>query len=61
MYSGMLEANGAEVAEWLLSPGFEAKLFSFFPCADIPLASASKVASPTFLLTLLQVFPQIWQ
>ena len=43
MYSGMLEANGAEVIEWLRSPSFESKLFSFFPCTDILPTSANKV------------------
>ena len=43
MYSGMLEASGAEVFEWLRSPSFESKLFSFFPCTDILPTSANKV------------------
>ncbi len=45
MYSGMLEANGGEVTEWLRSPGFESKLFSFFPCTDILPTSANKVCN----------------
>ena len=47
MYSGMLEANGSEVAEWLQGPGFESKLFSFFPCTDVLPSSANKVSFVT--------------
>lgn len=35
MYSGILEASGTDVGTWLLSPTFEEKLFSFFPCTNI--------------------------
>ena len=31
-----LEASGEEFAAWLTSPDFEARLFSYFPCADPP-------------------------
>jgi hypothetical protein len=34
LFSGMLEAPGAAVEEWLLSPEFDAKLFSYFHCTD---------------------------
>jgi len=34
-YSGMLEATGADMAAWLMSGAFEARLFAFFPCTDI--------------------------
>ena len=34
-YTGMLEASGTDVCDWLLSDGFEARLFTFFPCTDI--------------------------
>ena len=34
-YVGLLEAAGADVADWLLSDAFEAQLFAFFPCTDI--------------------------
>lgn len=36
-YSGnpLLEASGEDVANWIQSEIFTAKLFSFFPCADI--------------------------
>lgn len=44
MYAGILEANGEEVGEWLRSPGFEVKLFSFFPCTDILPSVANKVS-----------------
>ena len=43
MYSGMLEANGEDVAEWIRSPGFEYNLFSFFPCTDILPSTANQV------------------
>ena len=43
LYSGMLEAAGPAVEEWLLSPEFEARLFSYFPCTDITPALANKV------------------
>lgn len=43
LYSGMLEATGDAVSEWLLSPNFEARLFSFFPCTDITPNLANKV------------------
>ena len=46
MYSGMLEAGGPAVEEWLLSPEFEARLFSYFPCTDITPALANKVRPP---------------
>lgn len=39
--SGVLEANGADVARWLLSPRFEADLFSAFPCTDIVPSAAN--------------------
>ncbi|CAD7704480.1 unnamed protein product, partial [Ostreobium quekettii] len=41
MYSGVLEVSGSDVRDWLLSPVFEEKLFSFFPCADLPAAVAN--------------------
>lgn len=34
-YTGMLEAPGTDVCEWLLSDNFEARIFTFFPCTDI--------------------------
>jgi len=46
MYSGMLEANGEDVAEWLRSPGFESNMFSFFPCTDILPSTANQVPPP---------------
>ena len=39
MYSGVLEAAGPACEQWLCSPAFEERLFSYFPCAD-PLAAA---------------------
>lgn len=41
-YTGMLEATGADVCDWLLSDGFEARLFTFFPCTDITTAVANQ-------------------
>jgi hypothetical protein len=41
-FSGVLEGRGSDVAKWLQSAGFEAQLFSFFPCSELP----SPVASP---------------
>lgn len=43
MYSGVLEASGKDVAEWLMSPIFEERLFSYFPCADTIPGMANKV------------------
>ncbi|KAK9846531.1 hypothetical protein WJX81_006057 [Elliptochloris bilobata] len=37
-YSGVLEAAGPACEQWLLSPAFEERLFSYFPCADPPAA-----------------------
>lgn len=42
-YTGMLEASGVDVCDWLLSDGFEARLFTFFPCTDILPSVANKV------------------
>ncbi|KAI7837283.1 hypothetical protein COHA_008897 [Chlorella ohadii] len=44
-YTGMLEASGADVCDWLLSDGFEARLFTFFPCTDILPSVANQVKS----------------
>ena len=43
VYSGLLEASGAAVHEWLLSPAFEARLFSFFPCTNLTPSRAKQV------------------
>ena len=43
IYSGTLEASKEAVEEWLLSSGFEAQLFSFFPCTNILPTIANKV------------------
>ena len=43
MYSGVLEAAGPAAEQWLLSPAFEERLFSYFPCADPPAAAGSPV------------------
>ncbi|EFN58079.1 hypothetical protein CHLNCDRAFT_142374 [Chlorella variabilis] len=40
-YSGMLEAAGPDACDWLLGEGFEARLFTFFPCTDITPAVAN--------------------
>ncbi|KAK9815102.1 hypothetical protein WJX73_007516 [Symbiochloris irregularis] len=42
VYSGMLEASGEAVEEWLQSPGFEEQLFCFFPCTDVMPSLANK-------------------
>lgn len=42
MFSGVLEGRSTDVAKWLQSSAFEAQLFSFFPCSELP----SPVASP---------------
>lgn len=42
-YTGMLEASGTDVCDWLLSDGFEARLFTFFPCTDILPSVANQV------------------
>lgn len=39
----MLEATGSDVCDWLLSDGFESRLFTFFPCTDITPSVANKV------------------
>lgn len=41
-YAGMLEASGADACDWLLGDGFEARLFTFFPCTDITPGVANK-------------------
>jgi len=46
-YTGMLEASGADVCDWLLSDGFEARLFTFFPCTDILPSVANQVRDLT--------------
>lgn len=51
LFSGVLEARGSDVAKWLQSQAFEAQLFSFFPCSDLP----SPVASPIRVSALLLV------
>lgn len=43
VYSGVLEAAGPAAEQWLLSPAFEERLFSYFPCADPPAAAGSPV------------------
>jgi hypothetical protein len=45
-YSGMLEASGGDACEWLLSDGFELRLFTFFPCTDITPSAANGSATP---------------
>lgn len=45
MYSGMLEASGEAVEEWLQSSIFEEQLFCFFPCTDITPSLANKVCT----------------
>ncbi|KAL4442119.1 hypothetical protein ABPG77_011380 [Micractinium sp. CCAP 211/92] len=44
-YTGMLEAPGTEVCEWLLSDNFEARIFTFYPCTDITPTVANQVKS----------------
>ena len=48
MYSGVMEGSGEDVAAWLTSPAFEARLFTCFPCTNITPSSANQVplASP---------------
>ena len=48
LFSGMLEASGAAVEEWVLLPEFEARLFSYFPCTNITHALANKVRGGAF-------------
>lgn len=43
MYSGVMEGSGEEVAAWLTSPAFEARLFTCFPCTNITPSSANQV------------------
>ena len=43
-YAGMLEASGHDLCDWLLSDGFEARLFTFFPCTDITPAVANQAS-----------------
>ncbi|KAL3156639.1 hypothetical protein ABBQ38_000922 [Trebouxia sp. C0009 RCD-2024] len=45
MYSGVMEGSGEEVAAWLTSPAFEARLFTCFPCTNITPSSANQGAS----------------
>lgn len=45
-YSGMLEASGGDACEWLLSDGFELRLFTFFPCTDITPSAANGSVTP---------------
>lgn len=49
VYSGMLEASGEAVEDWLQSPGFEEQLFCFFPCTDVMPSLANKVVAPAVL------------
>lgn len=57
MYSGVLEAPGNEVAEWLMAPVFEEHLFSFFPCADTIPGMANKVSSVHCEINTRVIFP----
>lgn len=43
IYAGILEANGRDVAAWLMDAGFEERLFGFFPCTNITPSNANKV------------------
>ena len=43
-YTGMLEAAGPEICDWLVSEAFEARLFTFFPCTDITPSMANKAS-----------------
>ena len=45
LFSGMLEASGPAVEEWVLLPEFEARLFAYFPCTSITPALANKVSA----------------
>lgn len=45
LFSGMLEASSAAVEEWMLSPEFDAKLFCYFPCADLTPDLASQAST----------------
>jgi len=44
----MLEATSAAVEEWMLAPEFDARLFCYFPCADLTpdLASQACLSYP---------------
>ena len=42
-FSGVLEADGEAVEEWLVSNKFEAQLFMIFPCTDLTPSLANKV------------------
>ena len=46
MYSGVMEGSGEDVAAWLTSPAFEARLFTCFPCTNIIPSSANQVPLP---------------
>ena len=46
LFSGMLESPAGLVEEWMLSPDFDAKLFCYFPCADLTPDLASQVRPP---------------
>jgi pentatricopeptide repeat domain-containing protein 1 len=47
--TGTLEANGVDVANWLLSDAFEAQLFAYFPCTDILPSVANTGQNPAAL------------
>ncbi len=49
LFSGMLEASAGMVEEWMLSPDFDAKLFCYFPCADLTPDLASQARSQMLL------------
>lgn len=41
----MLEATSSAVEEWMLAPDFDARLFCYFPCADLTPDLASQARS----------------
>ena len=59
VYSGMLEASAEAVTEWLSSPGFELRLFSFFPCTDITPSLANKVREGSLAWAMPRSWPAL--
>lgn len=50
--TGTLEANGIDVATWLLSDVFEGQLFAYFPCTDVLPTVANAGQSPGALASV---------
>jgi len=50
--NGTLEANGIDVATWLMSDVFEEQLFAYFPCTDVLPSVANTGQTPAALASI---------